>query len=164
MNSTPPVTSAIRSGFACSRRRAAVAALLTIGLVAAANGTAQADPWGAQSDLSAIAGHGLGKVILSPNHKYPGEFDARVKVNLHDAAPNTTFTVTRAIDFTADGNCTNTQFDPVITLTTSTGGAGAVEFERGPSVLPTDAFDIQVQVDGADGTVLQSDCMTLRVK
>ena len=31
-------------------------------------------------------------------------------------------------------------------------------------MLPTNAFDLQVQVNGDDGTVLQSDCMTVHIK
>ena len=88
---------------------------------------AQAGPTGAMSALTAVTGQGTGLVIVSPTSAGKGDFDARVKVNIHDAAPDTTFTVTRAVD-AADGLCTSTDFVPVATLTTSAGGAGAVEF------------------------------------
>src|SRR6185437_15371438 len=123
---------------------------LAVGLFAAcaamiAAPAAQAGPTGAMSALTAGT----------------GDFDARVKVNIHDAAPDTTFTVTRAID-AADGLCTSTDFVPVATLTTSAGGAGAVEFERGGRGSgPTVPFDLFLRVLGSDGTVLQSGCMTI---
>ncbi len=114
------------------------------------------------SDLTAVTGQGVGLVIVSPTSAGRGDFDARVKVNIHDAAPNTTFTVTRAADMPADGVCTSTEFVPVATLTTSAGGAGAVEFERGGRGSgPTMPFDLFLRVIGSDGTVLQSGCMTI---
>jgi hypothetical protein len=120
---------------------------------------AQADPTGAQSELTAVTGRGVGKVIVSPTSAGHGNFDAQVKVNIHDAAPNTIFTVTRAVDSPADGVCTSTNFATVATLTTSAGGAGAVEFER--SGGPTISFDLFLRVIGDDGTVLQSRCMII---
>ena len=80
------------------------------------------------------------------------------------AAPNTTFSVTRAITAPHSG-CANflTPFDEVATLTSSAGGAGAVEFERGMRHGPgtTMPFDLMLLVNGSDGTVLQSGCMTI---
>ena len=56
-----------------------------------------------------------------------------------------------------------TPFDEVATLTSSAGGAGAVEFERGMRHGPgtTMPFDLMLLVNGSDGTVLQSGCMTI---
>jgi hypothetical protein len=125
----------------------------------AATPVAQADPTGAQSELTAVTGQGVGKVVVSPTSAGQGTFDAQVKVTIHDAAPNTTFTVTRAVDMPADGVCTSSDFVTVATLTTSAGGAGAVEFER--SGGPTMSFDLFLRVIGDDGTVLQSGCMTI---
>ena len=75
---------------------------LAVGLVAAcaaivAAPAAQAGPTGAMSALTAVTGHGTGLVIVSPTSAGQGDFDARVKVNIHDAAPNTTFSITRAL-------------------------------------------------------------------
>jgi hypothetical protein len=120
---------------------------------------AQADPTGAQSDLTAVTGQGVGRVIVSPTSAPDANFVAQVEVNIHDAAPNTTFTVIRAVDAPADGICMSTNFGTVATLTTSAGGAGAVEFERSDG--PTAAFDLSLRVLGTDGTVLQSGCMTI---
>ena len=124
---------------------------------------AQADPTGAMSALTAVTGQGTGLVIISPTSAGQGDFDARVKINIHDAAPNTTFSITRAIDGVADGICTSTDFGPVATLTTSAGGAGAVEVERGMRHGPgtTMPFDVLLRATGSDGTVLQSGCMTI---
>jgi hypothetical protein len=119
---------------------------------------AKADPTSAMSDLTAVTGQGAGLVIVSPTSAGQGNFDAQVKVTIHDAAPNTTFTVTRAVD-APDSVCTSTEFVPVATLTTSAGGACAVEFERSDG--PTAAFDLRLRVLGSDGTVLQSGCMTI---
>jgi hypothetical protein len=70
--------------------------------------------------------------------------------------------LTRAVDQPADGSCTSTDFVTVATLTTSAGGAGAVEFER--SAGPTIAFDLFLRVIGGDGTVLESECMVITGK
>jgi hypothetical protein len=135
--------------------------LFAVGAAMVAAPAAQADPTGAMSVLTAVSGHGTGLVIVSPTSAGKGSFVAQVKVNIHDTAPNTAFTVTRAID-PPDGNCTSTVFDPVATLTTSAGGAGAVEFERGGRGGGPASFDLRLRVISADGTtVLQSDCMTI---
>jgi hypothetical protein len=143
---------------------------LAVGLFAAcatmvAAPAAEADPTGDMSALTAVTGHGTGMVIVSPTSAGQGDFDARVKVNIHDTAPNTTFSVTRAIAAPHSG-CANflTPFDEVATLTTSAGGAGAVEFERGMRHGPgmTMSFDLMLRVVSPDGTtVLQTDCMTI---
>jgi hypothetical protein len=124
----------------------------------AATPAVQADPTSAQSELTAVTGQGMGRVIVSPTSAGQGIFDAQVKVNIHNAAPNTTFTVTRAVDSPADGTCTRYDFVTVATLTTSAGGAGAVEFERSGG---TTSFDLFLRVIGDDGTVLESECMII---
>lgn len=139
-----------------------VGALLSAIASLAGAPSAQADPAGAQSQLVAVTGHGTGLVIISPTSSLGhGVFDAQVKVNIHDAAPNTSWTVTRAGDFPADGVCNPVVVGTVAHFETSAGGAGAVEFER--TGAPSD-FDLQVTVTGADGTVLQSGCMTIHIK
>jgi len=136
---------------------------LAVGLVAAcaamiAAPAAQADPTGDMSALTAVTGQGMGKVIVSPTSAPDANFVAQVKVIINHAAPNTTFTVIRAAEAPADGVCTSTVFGPVATLTTSAGGAGAVEFERTGPLLN---FDLFVRVIGDDGSVLQSECMVI---
>jgi hypothetical protein len=144
-------------------RKVAIAMLMmsagTVGVTAA-----HADPTGAQSDLTAVTGQGAGKVVVSPNHSLQGTFDARVKVNIHGAAPNTTFTITRAIDIPSDGVCTSGDYGAVATLTASAGGAGAVEFERNGGPPGLSSFDLSLRVVGDDGSILQSQCMVITVK
>jgi hypothetical protein len=136
---------------------------LAVGLVAAcaamvAAPAAQADPTGAMSALTAVTGQGTGLVIISPTSAGQGNFVAQLKVNIHGAAPNTTFIFTRSIDRPADGVC-STDFGAVGTLTTSPGGTAAMEVT--PMGGPTVPFDLSVRLLGADGTVLQSGCMTI---
>jgi hypothetical protein len=138
-------------------RRLAIALFVTCAAMAATP-AAQADPTGAQSGLTSVTGQGLGKVIVSPTSADIANFVAQVKVNIHGAAPNTTFTITRAVDAPANGVCTSTDFGTVATLKTSAGGAGAVEFERTGPLLN---FDLSIRAIGDDGTVLQSGCMII---
>jgi hypothetical protein len=123
---------------------------------------------GTQSNLTAVTGHGMGSVIVSPEAGDQGTFAAQITVNVHDASPNTTFTVTKAADNTPDGVCENTVFTtppgPGTSFTTSAGGAGATHFERHSSSPSGYQFDIIFHVVGSDGTVLQSTCMTITVK
>jgi hypothetical protein len=142
--------------------RVLAAALVACGCVIG-NAAAVADPTGDMSELTAVSGQGTGLVVVSPTAAGQGNFDARVEVNIHDAAPNTTFTVTRAVDMPSDGVCTSTDFVTVATLQTSPGGAGSVEFERGSRTggSPTVPFDLRLRVIGSDGTVLESQCMVI---
>jgi hypothetical protein len=135
--------------------RPAIAVLVASAAIGTAT-VAHAEPTGAQSPLTVVTGQGVGKVIVSPTSAKVDNFVAQVKVSIHDAAPNTTFTITRAVDAPADGVCTSISFGTVATLTTSAGGAGAVEFERTGPLLN---FDLFIRVIGDDGTVLQSRCM-----
>jgi hypothetical protein len=129
--------------------------------------TAQAAQ-GTQSTLTAVAGHGTGRVIVASTAAGEGTFVAEITIAVHDAAPNTTFSVQRAPDLVPDGTCTGTTYLPFagVTLTTSAGGAGATQFhfERGAPFVSGTQFDVRFQVVGSDGTVLQSECMTVTVK
>jgi hypothetical protein len=135
--------------------------------------TAHAQP-GTHSHLTAIAGQGAGIVEVAPTaHDVagPGTFDVQGTVNVHQAAANTTFTVLRRVDFTPDGVCTGAVWMMLPppnkqTLTTSTGGARALHFEitRGAPLLDGVRFDVQWRLEGSDGSVLQSDCLTVTVK
>ncbi len=137
---------------------------LTVGLVAAcaamaAAPAAQAYPTGAMSTLTAVTGQGTGLVILTPTSAGHGNFVAQLKVNIHGATPNTTFSFTRSIDRPADGVC-STDFGEVGTLgPTSPGGTAAMEVT--PMDGPTVPFDLSIRLIGSDGTVLPSRCMTI---
>jgi hypothetical protein len=140
--------------------------LLATAAGVAIGSTALADPTGAQSQLTAVTGIGTGKVVISPTSADQGTFNARVMVNVYDAAPDTTFAVTRGGgDGVPDGICNGTVFGQVATLTTSPGGAGAVEFERSVNTTPSGSrFDLMLRLLGSDGSVLESQCMTITAK
>jgi hypothetical protein len=141
--------------------------------LAAIAATAYAQP-GTHSRLTSIAGQGTGIVEVAPTaHDVvaPGTFDVQGTVNVHHAAANTTFTVLRRVDFTPDGVCTGALWMMLPppnqqTLTTSDGGARALHFEitRGAPLLDGVRFDVQWRLEGSDGSVLQSDCLTVTVK
>ena len=136
---------------------------LAVGLFAAcaamvAAPAAQADPTGAMSTLTAVTGQGTGLVIVSPTSAGQGNFVAQLKINIHGATPNTTFSFTRSFDRPADGVCSPDFFE-VGTLTTSPGGTAAMEIT--PTDGPTVPFDLSIRLIGSDGTVLQSRCMTI---
>src|SRR5205823_15129161 len=124
---------------------------------------AQGEP-GLQSDLTAITGQGAGHVSVSPTARDRGEiFHAQVTVNVHDARPNTTFSVTRFVDQPPNGICTEAGGGLTLgTFTTSKGGAGAFHVERvSPGETPGFRFDLDFHVVGNDGTLLKSGCMTV---
>ena len=154
------------------KRPVLLIALVALTVVGAAS-VAQAEP-GLQSKLTAVSGQGTGHVEVSPTAQGQGAvFVAEGAAAVHDALPDTTFIVQRAVDFTPnDGVCTIAPAPPagwitLTTLTTSAGGAGGAHFERvapppGPSGFQ---FDIVFRVISTDGTqVLMSDCMTVTVK
>jgi hypothetical protein len=127
---------------------------------------AQAEP-GLQSELTAISGEGAGHVSVSPTARDRGEtFHAQVTVSVHDARPNTTFTVTRFVDQPPNGICTEAGGGLTLgTFTTSEGGAGALHVERvSPGETPGFQFDLDFHVVGDDGTLLKSGCMTVTQK
>jgi hypothetical protein len=155
-----------------STRSFKLLAALTIatGAVAA---SAQAEP-GTQSKLTPVAGgSGGGMIEVSPTaHDVigPGTFNVQGTVNVHGLAPDTGYKLLRTPDFIPDGVCTGTS--PLMlpgnpTLTTSSGGAGALHFEvsRGAPFLDGVSFDVVFRVvDLAGNTVLQGDCLTVTVK
>jgi hypothetical protein len=105
-------------------------------------------------------------VIVSPSAEDHGTFAAEITVNIHDAAPNTTFSVWRTPDLVPDGICTGPLLPFGVSFTTSAGGAGATyfHFERGAPFVSGAKFDVAFRAIGSDGTVLQGDCMTVTIK
>jgi len=146
--------------------------LLGLATVALA-GAAHAEP-GTHGNLTAIVGEGTGIVEVAPTaHDVvgPGTFDVQGTINIHDAAPNTAFTVLRRVDLNPDGVCTGTTWlslpgTPPPVLATSVDGAGALHFEiaRGAPFLDGVNFDVQWRLVGDDGSILESDCFTVAVK
>jgi hypothetical protein len=133
-------------------------------------GVASADP-GTRSQLSPISGSGSGFITVAPTSKDDGSlsFDVQGTINIHGATPNSAFTVLRRVDFNPDGSCTGATWltlpgDPI--LTTSAAGAGALHFEiqRGAPLVDGVTFNVIWRTVGTDGTVLESDCLTVTVK
>ena len=134
---------------------------------------AQAEP-GTLSKLTPVGGaSGGGMIELSPTaHDVvgPDTFNVEGTANVHGLAPDTGYKLLRWVDLNPNGVCTSTTplslpGDP--TLTTSNGGAGALHFEvsRGAPLVDGVSFDVVWRVvDLAGNTVLQSDCLTVRVK
>jgi len=130
-----------------------------------------ADAKTTQSRLTAISGGGTGFVEVSPTSKDDGAltFDVQGTVNIHGATPDTAYAVLRRVDLNPDGTCTGATWltlpgNPV--LMTSAGGAGALHFEiqRGAPFVDGVRFDVIWRVVGTDGTILESDCLTVTVK
>ncbi|SDI13454.1 hypothetical protein SAMN05192558_101487 [Actinokineospora alba] len=144
-----------------------------VALSGALAGAAQAEP-GTHSKLTPVGGgSGGGAIGISPTaHDVVGAdtFDGQGTVNVHGLAPDTGYKILRWVDLNPDGVCTGTTAlslpgDP--TLTTSNGGAGALHFQisRGAPFVDGVRYDVIARVvDLAGNTVLQSDCLTSRVK
>jgi hypothetical protein len=117
-------------------------------------------------ELVATTGQGVGRAIVAATAQDQGTFAAEITVNIHDAAPNTTFSVWRTPDLVPDGICTGPLLPFGVSFTTSAGGAGAAQFffERGAPFVSGAKFDTAFRVIGSDGSVLQGDCMTVTVK
>ena len=128
--------------------------------------------------LIAVVGEGEGVLNITPKADRPG-FSVEIQVALRKTRPNTTFTLARAVDFTLDGVCTNTNFvplplpnpGPLVLLTTSPGGAGAahVSFALDPVQFPQFSegrtFEVHWEIRAIDSSVvLRSDCFRVTVK
>ena len=120
----------------------------------------------AQGELIATTGQGVGRAIVAPTAQDQGTLALEITVNIHGAAPNTTFSVWRTPDLVPDGICTGPLLPFGESFTTSAGGAGATHFlfERGAPFVSGTMFDTAFRVIGSDGTILQGDCMTVTVK
>ena len=128
-------------------------------------------------ELVAVVGTGTGAVNVTPTAEDRGTFHVQGVVHVRGAAPNTTYLVQRAPDLNvADPACTGPWISfpipnagPLVTLTTSRGGAGAAHFELavgGPFTSGT-PFNVRFRVidDLVNPTsVLVSDCVTVVVK
>lgn len=128
-------------------------------------------------ELVASVGTGTGKVNVTPTAEDDGTFHVQGVVNIHGAAPNTTYRVQRAPDLNVvDVACTGPWISfpipnagPLVTLTTSPGGAGAAHFELavGGAFTSGRPFNVRFRVidDLVNPTsVLVSDCITVVVK
>jgi len=136
-------------------------------------GAAEATP-GTHSKLTPVGGgSGGGTIGISPTaHDVvgPDTFDGQGTVNVHGLAPDTDYKLLRWVDLNPDGVCTGTTALPFPgdpTLTTSSGGAGALHFHisRGAPFVDGLRYDVIARViDLAGNTVLESECLTSLVK
>ncbi len=125
--------------------------------------------WGSDttfaSPLVAIVGQGSGSVVGATTAKNHGTLDVQGVANVQGTSANTEFTLQRSLDVIPDGVCdTSGGFVELGSFTTSASGAGAVHFEREAPLPSGQAFDVLFQLVGADGTLLQSNCLTVTVK
>jgi len=149
---------------AFTRSMAGVAMLLALVAMASA---ASADPTAARGDITALSGSGTGLVTVSPTAQDHGTFHVQGTIDVHDTTPSTTFTVTRAVDLAPNGICTrNSGPLPTGSLTTSPGGAGVLHFEvqRGAPFTSGTRFNVVFDLSAPDGTLLESECLTVTVK
>jgi hypothetical protein len=139
----------------------------------------------------AVTGTGSGIVNVTATAAVPGTFSAQINVNVHGAPPNTTFYVQRAPEvgraIGADGICQRAAglapwgppapnfvtfpapaAGPLVTLQTSSGGAGAVHIDfSAPTISDGTQFDVMFRlVDSLTSptTELRTGCFTVTVK
>jgi hypothetical protein len=141
--------------------------------------------------IIAVLGTGRGTVNVTPTAAVDGSFSAQITVNVHGVAPDTTLYVQRAPEIgrpnSADGVCQRAEGQPpwgpptpsfvtfplpasgpLVTLTTSEGGGGAVHIEfAAPTIADGTMFDVMFRLidDLASPTIeLRSACFTVTVK
>ncbi len=141
--------------------------------------------------LTAVIGTGAGTVNVTPTAAVEGSFSAQIEVNVHGAPPATTFYVQRAPEIgradSADGICQRAAdappwgpptpnfvtfplpaAGPLVTLTTSPGGSGAVHLDfDAPTIADGTQFDVMFRlVDSltVPANDLRTGCFTVTVK
>jgi hypothetical protein len=141
--------------------------------------------------LTPVIGTGSGIVDVTPTAAVDGSFSAQINVNVHGAPPNTTFYVQRAPEIgrpnSADGVCQRAAGltpwgppapnfvtfplpapAPLITLETSSGGAGALHIDFAALAIADDTqFDVMFRlVDSLTSPTneLRTGCFTVTVK
>jgi hypothetical protein len=142
--------------------------------------------------LTAVLGAGTGIVNVTPTAAVDGSFSAQINVNLHGAPPNTTFYVQRSPEIgrplSADGLCQRAAglppwdsppaprfvtfplpaAGPLVTLTTSPGGGGAVHIDFAAATIADGTrFDVMFRlVDdlASPANDLRTGCFTVEVK
>ena len=128
-------------------------------------------------ELVAVLGPGSGAVNVTPTAEDQGTFHVQGEVHVNGAAPNTTYLVQRAPDLNvADPACTGNWISfpipnagPLVTLTTSSSGAGAAHFELAVAGAFTSGTPFNVRFRVIDNvatptSLLMSDCVTVVVK
>jgi len=137
---------------------AVVATLLSAGaaLAGSSSGT---------SPITAVTGSGTGTMAVAMSSKNHGTFVGEITASIQNAAPNTVFTIQRALDTTPTGTCDSLgAYEVQGTLTVNDAGSGAVHLEKETPAPSGFTFDVLFQYVGSDGSLLQSNCLTLTVK
>jgi len=132
-------------------------------------------------ELRASAGGAkMGIVNLASTAAGPTTFNAQINFNVHDLAPNTTYTLARASEFGTgptdfDGICQRAAgLDPwsagpaflpfPVTLTTDASGAGSAHIVNRNDVFADGSeFDVMFRVSNGT-TDLRTECVTVVVK
>ena len=117
-------------------------------------------------ELSRLSGQGKGQVLVTLTAEDKPALAAQIEVQVNHMLPNSTFTVARRLGLPPlDGSCATTDWQPLGSITTSAGGAGAQHFEvhRQEQFISGFEFEIKFRVTG-NGTDLQTDCFSLKVK
>jgi hypothetical protein len=127
--------------------------------------------------LVAVLGTGSGAVNVTPTAEDHGTFHLQGQVHISGAMANTTYFVQRAPDVNvADPACTGPWISfpipnpgPVVTLTTSPGGAGSAHFELAVGGVFTSGTPFNVRFRVIDNlqsptSILMSECVTVVVK
>jgi hypothetical protein len=127
--------------------------------------------------LVALLGTGSGAVNVTPTAEDHGTFHVQGQVHVRGAMANTTYIVQRAPDVNvADPACTGPWISfpipnpgPLVTLTTSPGGAGSAHFELGVGGVFTSGTPFNVRFRVVDDlqsptSILMSECVTVVVK
>ena len=119
----------------------------------------------ATSPITAVSGSGSGTMVVAMSSRNHGTFVGEIAASIHGAAPNTVFTVQRALDPTPTGTCDSLgSYEVQGTLSVNSAGSGAVHLEKETPAPSGFTFDVLFQYVGSDGSLLQSDCLTLTVK
>lgn len=146
-------------------RRFTLTLAAALAVVGALSMSAWAGSSSATSPVTAVTGSGSGSMVVAMSARAHGTFVGEITANIQGAGPNTTFTVQRALDPTPTGTCDSLgSYDVQGTLTVNGQGSGAAHLQK-ESQAPTGfTFDVLFQFVGSDGSLLQSNCMTLTVK
>jgi hypothetical protein len=119
----------------------------------------------ATSTITAVTGNGSGVMAVAMNSSDHGTFVGEITASIQDATPNTVFTVQRALDPTPTGTCDSLgAYEVQGTLTVGSAGAGAAHLEKRSPAPSGTIFDVLFQFVGSDGSLLESNCLTLTVK
>jgi len=138
---------------------AAVAIMATLASAALAGSSSATSP------ITAVSGSGSGTMAAAMSSRNHGTFVGEITANIQGAAPNTVFTIQRALDTTPTGTCDSLgAYEVQGTLSVNGNGAGAVHLEKETPAPSGFTFDVLFQYVGSDGSLLQSNCWPLSEK